>query len=172
MFLISWYGSCVWLSRTQLVFHITVVTAETHYPPPHCAHINCLVSINVQEFQRVPFFSLGGIQFHTFAPYAVPCQIPFCQTAPLLPSVTQQQNVTEYWWEGSTSTSTPPTSACDSVGQNNEIGGITSGAALLAIKRKHCEKNPQGRITLFYHFPFFIRNHWGTDIILASLVYH
>ena len=25
------------------------VTAETHHPPPHCAHIHCLVSTNVQQ---------------------------------------------------------------------------------------------------------------------------
>ncbi len=32
----------------------------------------------------------GGIQFHTFASYALLCQTPLCQTASLLPSVTQQ----------------------------------------------------------------------------------
>jgi len=41
------------------------------------------------------------------------CQTPFCQIAPLLPSVAWQQNVGEYWWEGSTSTAKPPTSATD-----------------------------------------------------------
>ena len=27
----------------------TVTTAEMHHSPPHCAHIHCLVSINVQQ---------------------------------------------------------------------------------------------------------------------------
>jgi len=34
----------------------------------------------------------------------LPCQMPFCQTAPLLPFVTWQQNVMEYCQEGSAST--------------------------------------------------------------------
>jgi len=29
--------------------------------------------------------------------YMLPRQMPFCQTAPVLPSVTQQQHVMEYW---------------------------------------------------------------------------
>jgi len=53
-----------------------------------------------------------------------PCQMPLCQTAPLLPSVTQQQNVMGYWWEGSTSTTIPPTSTSGTVGQHNKIWGI------------------------------------------------
>ena len=68
----------------------------------------------------------GGIQWHTFASSALPCQTPFCQTAPLLLSVTQQQHVIGYWWEGSTS----PTSAdIDFMGKHNKIG-ITFRAAL------------------------------------------
>ena len=56
--------------------------------------------------------------------------MPFCQTVPLLPSVTQQQDVTEYWWEGSVSTAIPPTSTSDIMGQHNKLGGIFSRAAL------------------------------------------
>ena len=33
----------------KLVFHVIVTTAETHHPLLHCAHIHCLVSINVQQ---------------------------------------------------------------------------------------------------------------------------
>ena len=44
---------------------------------------------------------------------ALPHQMPFCKTAPLLPSVMQQQNVKEYWWEGSTFAATSPTSTSD-----------------------------------------------------------
>jgi len=36
--------------------------------------------------------------------------MPFCQSAPLLPSVTQQQHAMEYWWKGSTCTAIPSTS--------------------------------------------------------------
>jgi len=46
----------------------------------------------------------------------------------LLQSAAQQQHVTGYWWEGSTSTEIPPTPASDVVGQRNEIGGISFGA--------------------------------------------
>jgi len=53
--------------------------------------------------------------------------MPFCQTAPLLPSVAQQQNVMEYCWEGSASTAISPTSASDVVGQHNKIRGDTFG---------------------------------------------
>jgi len=96
-----------------------------------CSHLlfdlyNCSASIS--ECQWVPFFPHGGIQFYTFTSYALPCQTPFCQTAPLLPSVTWQQNVREYWWEDSDSTAIPPTSASDIVGQHNKIGDITFGA--------------------------------------------
>ena len=58
--------------------------------------------------------------------------MPFCQTAPLLPSVTQQQNVTEYWWEGSASSAILPASVSTAVGQCNNIGGVTFRAALVA----------------------------------------
>ena len=57
----------------------------------------------------------GRIQWHIFASYALPCQMPFCQTAPLQPSVTQHQHAMKYWWEGSTSTTIPPTSSSDNV---------------------------------------------------------
>ena len=62
--------------------------------------------------------------------------MPLCQTAPLLPSVTWQQNATEYWWEGPASTATPPTSASNVMGQHNKIGGITFRAALVYSKRE------------------------------------
>ena len=47
---ILWCDSCAWLLGTWLVFHVAVITAETHHPPPlHCAHILCLVSRNIQQ---------------------------------------------------------------------------------------------------------------------------
>ena len=54
-----------------------------------------------------------------------------CQSAPLLPSVTQQKHVTKYEWEGSASPAIPPTSTSGGVGQYNEIAGITFGRALV-----------------------------------------
>jgi len=61
----------------------------------------------------------------------IPMSDPFCQTAPLLPSVTGQQNVMGYWWEGSDSTAVPPKSACNVVGQYNKMRGINFRAALV-----------------------------------------
>jgi len=82
------------------------------------------------------FFLHGGIQLHTFVSYALPCQTPFCQTAPLLSSVARQQNLTEYWREGSTSTAISTTFASDVVGQHNKLGGINFGAALVYMWMK------------------------------------
>jgi len=112
-----------------LVFHVCVTAAETQHPQPLRIHIHCLVSGSLQasinECQWVPFFLHGGTWFHPFASYMLSRQTPFCQTAPLLPSVAQQQHVTEYWWECSNSItiSQPPT--YDVVGQHNKSGGIT-----------------------------------------------
>ena len=64
-------------------------------------------SAGVHECQWVPFFCVEKL--HTFTSYSFPRQVPFYQMAPLLPSVTQQQNVIEYWREGSTSTAIPAT---------------------------------------------------------------
>ena len=75
-------------------------------------------------------FPCGGIQLHTSALYVLPCQLPFCQTASLLPSVTWQQHVMEYRWEGSTSTAIPPISTSDTVGQC-KIGRIAFEVALV-----------------------------------------
>jgi len=105
-----------------------------HHPPHHCAHMHCLDSINIQKvLMNVSGFHLfhRGFQWHTFASSIFPCQTPFCQTAPLLPSVTQQQHVMEYWWEGSASTAVPPPSASVVVGQHNNIGGFTIRTALV-----------------------------------------
>ena len=87
---VSWCESCAWPSGMWLVFHVTVATAETHHPPPHCANIHCLVYVKVDECHWVQFFPHGGIQLHTFVSYALPCQTPFCQTAPMLSSVARQ----------------------------------------------------------------------------------
>jgi len=61
--------------------------AETNHPAPRCAPIHSLDnrSASTGDCQWVQFFPHGGIQWHTFVPYTPPCQMPFCQTAPLLP---------------------------------------------------------------------------------------
>jgi len=57
--------------------------------------------------------------------------MPFYQTTPLLPSVRQQQNGVECWWEGLISTAIPPASASDIIGQHNKIGGFAFRVALI-----------------------------------------
>jgi len=54
----------------------------------------------------------------------------FCQSVLLLSSVTQQQNLMEYWWEGSTSIAIPPF-ASDVMEQHDKTEGVTFGAALV-----------------------------------------
>jgi len=46
---ILWCDSCTWLSGACLVLHVAVTTATTHHPLPHCAHIHCLVSIDILQ---------------------------------------------------------------------------------------------------------------------------
>ena len=88
-------------------------------------------SASINECQWVHFFLRGGIRLHISASYAIPCQPPFCQTAPLLPSVAQQQDVAEYWWEGSASTAIPPASASAVMGRHSKGGGITLRASFI-----------------------------------------
>ena len=105
-----------------------------HTIMPHCWNPlfglhKCSVSIS--ECQWMQFFPRGGIQCHIFASSALPCQTPYCQSAPLLPSVTWQQNGVEYWWECSASTAISPSSTADVMGQHNKIWGITFRAGLI-----------------------------------------
>jgi len=88
-------------------------------------------SASIDEYQWVPFSPHGKIQFHTFSSYALPYQTSLCQTALLLLSVTEQQNVIEYWQEGSMSTAIPPTSASAFLSHHHKIGGITFGTGLV-----------------------------------------
>ena len=50
---ILWCDSCIWPSRTWLVFHIAVTTTETRQPLPHCTPIHCSVFINVQQVSDI-----------------------------------------------------------------------------------------------------------------------
>lgn len=125
--------TCAQPSRTQLVFHVTV-TSEKHHPQPHCAHVCCLFSTSVQRTQMnvigCNFFLMEKLS-DTFASYTLLCQMVFCQTVPLLPSVTLQQNAMEYWWVASTSIDILPTFTLDNAGHHNTIGVITFGALLI-----------------------------------------
>ena len=133
----QWTQACMLCSWKFAPVEVTAVaTAELHHPPPHCVHVHHLIHINlrsanVNECQWMQFVLHGGIQWHTFASSTLQHQTPFCETASLLPTVTQQLNVTEYWWEGLTSTAIPSTSTSDIMGQHNKTGGITFGAALI-----------------------------------------
>ena len=97
---------------------VAVSTAETHYLLlPHWAHIHCLVSINIQQasmnvnwchFFYIEEFSDNPL-LHTCTSMLDAILLNYLSA----PSVTWQQNVMEYWWEGSASTLTLPTSASD-----------------------------------------------------------
>ena len=129
---------------SMAVWNVACLSRCCHYccsaPPTAslCSHPlfglhKCSASIN--ECQWLPFFLHGGIQCHTFAPNTLPCQTPFCQTAPLLPFVTQQQHVVEYWWEYSSSTAISPTSTSDVVGEQNKSGRLYFWSSVLLKAR-------------------------------------
>jgi len=110
------------LVRMFIVFqnmacHVIITPAGTQHPLFHCAHIHRLIPINIQkaliDTNGCHFFSVWRNSVTHPCFIALPCQMPLCQTAPLLPSVTQQQIVMEYWIEGSISTVIPPTSTSD-----------------------------------------------------------
>ena len=74
----------------------------------------------------------------TSLPVSTLCRMPFRHVAPLLPSVTWQQRVMEYWWEGSASTAVPVTPNSDIISQHNKTGGIAVGAALMFVTSIFC----------------------------------
>ena len=128
-----WDCKTAHLPAVWLVFYVAITTAKMHHPSPHSAHTHCLVSINIkqapmngchffcsEEFNDTPLFHL---HFHV--------RHHVDTTTSLLPSVTWQQNVVDYWWEGSASTATPLTSTSDILGQSYKIWGITFRAANL-----------------------------------------
>jgi len=86
---------------------------------------------SINECQWVLFLPYGGTQWHTIASSALPCQMPFCQTAPLVPSVTWQQYLWEYWWKGSPCTAIPLAFTPDVVGQHHKTGNFPSGATFV-----------------------------------------
>jgi len=60
---VSWCDSCARLSGTWLVFHVAVDSVETHHPPPHCAHIHCLVSIALIYVNGCHFFCMEEFNY-------------------------------------------------------------------------------------------------------------
>lgn len=103
-----------WLPRTWPVFHVAVSNAETHHTTVFTSTV--WSPENFRNHQWVLFFPHGSFQFHTTASFVLPCQIPFFQTAPLLPCVTWLESVREYWCKGSASIAIPPPSALDIMG--------------------------------------------------------
>jgi len=98
------------VSRTWLVFHIAFAIVETHYSPPHCAHIHCLVSIHLQQVSVI---------------------VNVCHFSAWVNSVTQFCFICTFMsntiWAGCpsdaschTATATPPLSASDIVGPCNK----------------------------------------------------
>jgi len=116
-----------------LGFDVTVTAAGTDHPPPHCAHIHCLVSINIQQASMnvsgCHFFCIEELSDTPLLPAHSPVRHHSVRVPLLLSSITWQQNVMEYWWEGSASTAIPPISASDLVTKHKNIGGITFRAA-------------------------------------------
>jgi len=115
-------------------------TASLHTNPLFGFHKH---SASINECQQVQYFPHRRIHWHAFTSSTLPHQAPFCQTAPLLPSVTQQQIVRECWWEGLSSTAIPPPFASDIVGQHNKTGDVIFGAALLYIYKHSHDKQCQ-----------------------------
>ena len=77
-------------------------------------------SASISECQWVPLFCAEKSK-DTPLPQAHFCVRHRCVrlTAPLLPPVTQPQNVMGYWWEGSMLTAMPPAFTSDIMGQHH-----------------------------------------------------
>lgn len=90
--------------------------------------------VNITECQWEQLFLHRGIHWYICDLYALPCSTWLYQTASLLPYVTWQPNILEYWWEGTTSTAVQPTSDTDIVGHHDRIGGIAFAAILIYSK--------------------------------------
>ena len=94
-------------------------------------------SASMDKVQWLQFFSAWNSIPH-FVSYTLACHLPFCQTAPLLPSVTRLQSVM-YWWEVSASTAILPTFTSGIIGQHHKTGVITFRASLIKyISNKTC----------------------------------
>jgi len=101
----------------------------------HCTHIHRLVSINNHKHWWMPvgavFSTWRNSVIHICIVHTSRSDI-ILSDAPLLSSLTQQHNLREHWWKGSTSAVVPP-SASDVAGQHNKIGGIILRAVLVYV---------------------------------------
>lgn len=96
--------------------------------------MHCLVSMNIQQTS----VNVSGCHFLCMEEFS---DTPLIHThlhvichsvsAPLLSSVTWQQDAMGCWWEGSTSIVIPSTYISDVMDQH-DIGGITFGAAIVS----------------------------------------
>jgi len=57
-------------------------------------------------------------------------------------------NAMEDWWDSSTSTAIPPTSASDVVGHHQKTGGISFGASTIDPVLVRCEEKEVTRVTV------------------------
>jgi len=129
-----WFTAAVMISLLKHPsYHFTMLISAFWYPSYD------------SECQGVPFFLHVGIQQHTFASSALPCQTPFCHAAPPLSAVaatlSRQQHVMGYWWEGSVSSAISPTSTCNVVVLRYKRRRINFKAALIF-------SNTRGMLTL------------------------
>lgn len=92
----------------------------------------CKCSTSISECQWVHVSCMKEFSDMLFASYMLPCQMPFCQSAPLLPYVTWQQSIRVLAERFSLYCYTTNI-ASDAVGQCNKIGGIASGEAFLYV---------------------------------------
>ena len=118
--------------RTWFAFHIAVATAETQHPLSHSTHIHCLVSRNVQQVSMKVNSSIFFSAWKKLIPH-------FCfRCTSILDAVWSDCPSaaichTGCWWEGSTPTVIPATSALWHCGPRT--GDITFGATFLLATR-------------------------------------
>jgi len=117
-----------------LVFHVTVAIAETHHPLPHCDHMHCLVSVNVQQASMndngVIFSAWRNSERHlyfirTSMPDTILSDCPF---AAIGTTATTCNGILAGRFNLYFHT---PTSASDNKGQHVETGSIIFGATLI-----------------------------------------
>ena len=126
--------------RNMACFLIALAAAETQHPLPHCAHIHCLVSTNIQQAQfnisRCHFFLTEEFSstplLHT--PSHVRHHLSDCPSAAICHTVTTCNGIRA----GKFSHYCHTTDMCSGVmGHHHKTGGISFGAAFIF---SFCEK--------------------------------
>lgn len=118
------------------MFHVSVTTVETHHPLPHCAHIHCLVSINIQQasmntngcqfFHMIEFSgtSLLHVHFHVRCHFV---RLSLCYH--LFHGNKIEQNISGKVQPLLPNRQYPPTE----IMSQHKLGGITFRAALISM---------------------------------------